>query len=227
MQHFNGNIGNVTKPKIVPTSFVFCVCPHPEQTHNGESARLCTRCQAMLTMSESEILAIAHTYANERQFVDDIPSSSDNYYVPVAEQGPPAATAAPAESDERALMAMEDQAPSLAEQVAAAAMHQNWTFDECHALPDLADHLEKTRHVRFGDEKTSVATAKEFATYDREEDRLPWITAEEEIAPITAGGSPTTAGGSFTSFSLFPGKIAVFGMAAAAVGLIAWGARRR
>lgn len=167
-------------------------------------------------MSESEILAIAHTYANERQFVDDMPSSTDSDNVPAAERRTPAAPTAAAE---RAFMAIEDEAPSLAEQVAAAAMYQNWTFDECHALPDLADHLEKIRHVRFGDEKTEVATAMEFATYDREEDSRPWTTAEET--------TPTTAGGFFASVPRFPCKMAAFGMAAAAVGLIAWGVRRR
>jgi len=205
----------------------------PAQTYSGEFVRLCTRCQVMLTMSESEMLAIVHTFANERQFVDDMPFSMGNeaeqsvlaagqgasFSTAVATAAAAAAAASVTESAERTLMAMEDKATPLVEEVAAVAAYQNWTFDECNAHPGLFDHLAKTERVRFGDKDTKVVTAQEVERYEREEDNRPWATAED-VAPALAGGL-------FSSLPRYSKRMAVFGMAAAAVGLIAWGARRR
>ena len=47
-------------------------------------------------------------------------------------------------------------------------MEENWTFDECRQRPVLFRYLEVTQHVRFGDEQTSLATAKVIKPYGRE-----------------------------------------------------------
>lgn len=160
--------------------------------------------------------------------------------------------------------AASDGGADMADGLTEEAMQENWTFEECRSRPGLFRYLEITQHVRFGDEETSMATAKAIEPYGREnDDSLPWATvhdveaservrsalcaeitavgtandspspcsapssSDEDASNATGEGDPTSAGGYFAGLPRLSRRSTMFGMAAVAVGLVAWGASRR